>query len=107
MTERIAMVGAGYFAQFQLEGWRDAGAQVVGLCDLDAARAAAAGRTLRRAAAATATWPTMLDAVQPDAGRRGAAARGAAGAVRAALERGIAHHLPEALRRPTWPRPTP
>ncbi len=42
---RIAVVGAGYFAQFHLEGWRDAGAQVLGLCDLDAERARAlAGR---------------------------------------------------------------
>ncbi len=35
---RVAVVGAGYFAAFHLEGWRDCGAQVVGLCDLDAAR---------------------------------------------------------------------
>jgi predicted dehydrogenase len=44
-SARIAVVGAGYFAQFHLEGWRDAGAQVLGLCDLDAERARAlAGR---------------------------------------------------------------
>ncbi len=39
MSARIAMVGAGYFAAFQLEGWRDAGAQVVGLCDIVLSRA--------------------------------------------------------------------
>ena len=25
MNERIVMIGAGYWAQFQVEGWRDAG----------------------------------------------------------------------------------
>ena len=35
---QVAMVGAGYFAQFQIEGWRDAGAPVVALCDIDAER---------------------------------------------------------------------
>lgn len=35
------MVGAGYFAPFQLQGWREAGATVVGVVDLDLQRAAA------------------------------------------------------------------
>ena len=33
MNERIAMVGAGYWAQFQVEGWRDAGAPLVAICN--------------------------------------------------------------------------
>ncbi|MEL6337684.1 MAG: Gfo/Idh/MocA family oxidoreductase [Pseudomonadota bacterium] len=37
---RVLLVGAGYFAKFHLEGWRDiAETEPVGLCDLDAARA--------------------------------------------------------------------
>jgi predicted dehydrogenase len=36
---RIAMVGAGYFAQFQLQGWEEADAPVMHLCDLDSLRA--------------------------------------------------------------------
>ncbi len=35
---RIAVVGAGYFAAFHLEGWRACGAQVLALCDLDPMR---------------------------------------------------------------------
>ena len=31
MSERIAVVGAGYWAQFQFEGWRDAGAPVAAM----------------------------------------------------------------------------
>ncbi|MDH5341166.1 MAG: Gfo/Idh/MocA family oxidoreductase [Rubrivivax sp.] len=74
MDARIAVVGAGYFAQFHLEGWRDAGAQVVALCDLDTARAAAlaarfgiqkvygdAGRMLQ------AERPTLVDVALPPA----------------------------------------
>jgi D-apiose dehydrogenase len=39
--QRIAVVGAGYFAQFHLQGWRAAGATVVAMCDTDAATARA------------------------------------------------------------------
>ena len=31
MDERIVMVGAGYWSQFQVEGWRDAGAPLVAI----------------------------------------------------------------------------
>ena len=43
MSERIVMVGAGYWAQFQVEGWRDAGAPLAAICNrhLDAAQALA------------------------------------------------------------------
>ena len=63
---RVAGIGAGYFSRFHLEGWRDApGAEVVGWCDQDPARAQALAsefgitRTFADAAA-------MLDAVRPD-----------------------------------------
>lgn len=36
--DRIAVVGAGYFSAFHLEGWQACGAQVVALCDLDSER---------------------------------------------------------------------
>ena len=39
MNARIAVVGAGYFAQFHVQGWQAAGATVVALCDTDAAKA--------------------------------------------------------------------
>jgi D-apiose dehydrogenase len=84
----IAMVGAGYFAQFQLEGWRDAGAPVVALCDLDAARAHALALRhggLRCFTAAAdmldAMQPTLVDVVLPPQAQ--------AAVVRAALERRI------------------
>jgi D-apiose dehydrogenase len=43
MPERVAMVGAGYWAQFQVEGWRDAGAPLCAIANrhLDAAQALA------------------------------------------------------------------
>ena len=37
-SERIAVVGAGYFAAFHLKGWRACGAEVVALCDIDQQR---------------------------------------------------------------------
>jgi D-apiose dehydrogenase len=87
-AERIAMVGAGYFARFQLEGWRDAGAPVAALCDVDLVRAQTLGadfgkpRCFSHAAVMfDAVRPTLVDVVLPPA------AQGAV--VRAALERGI------------------
>lgn len=41
MTSRVAVVGAGYFAQFHVQGWQAAGASVVALCDTDANKASA------------------------------------------------------------------
>ncbi len=88
MAERIALVGAGYFAQFHLEGWREAGAPVVALCDLDSGRAEALARRFSvpacfAAAGAMfdAVQPTLVDVVLPPAAQ--------AAVVRAALQRGI------------------
>jgi len=77
MSPRIAMVGAGYFAQFQLEGWADAGAPVQALCDLNPARAHALaachgvpGTYTDVAAMLDAVQPTLLDVVLPPAAQR-------------------------------------
>ncbi len=71
---RIAVVGAGYFAQFHLEGWRDAGAPVLGLCDLDAKRAQALADRFGIAHVCTdveelldVTRPSVVDVVLPPA----------------------------------------
>ncbi len=68
------MVGAGYFAQFQLEGWRDAGAPVLALCDVDLARAQALAARFGVAQVFTdarvmldTVQPTLLDVVLPPA----------------------------------------
>jgi len=85
---RIAMVGAGYFAQFQLEGWRDIGAPVEHLCDIDLPRAQALAQRFGApqvhadaVAMLDAAKPTLLDVCLPPAAQ--------ARVVRAALERGI------------------
>lgn len=61
MPLRVACIGAGYFAQFHIGSWkRMSRAELVGVCDLDLARAQAAG------VAAYADMDRMLHAVKPD-----------------------------------------
>jgi D-apiose dehydrogenase len=74
---RIAVVGAGYFAQFHLEGWRDCGAEVVGLCDLNleaaqalAARFGVVTVTCDVTQLLDTTRPTLVDVVLPPAAQR-------------------------------------
>jgi predicted dehydrogenase len=63
--QRIAVVGAGYFSQFHLEGWAGlANAQIVGLCDADAAKAAALAQRFGIARTFTRV-EQMLDALRP------------------------------------------
>jgi predicted dehydrogenase len=68
---RVVVVGAGYFAAFHLQGWQDAGAQVVGLADLDADRARTLARRFGVAAAHDTLTPllelrpTLVDVVLP------------------------------------------
>jgi D-apiose dehydrogenase len=83
---RVAVVGAGYFAAFHLEAWRELGVPVVGVADLDAARAEGlarsfgAGRAFTSAAVMLdATEPTLVDVVLPPQAQ--------AAVVRVALER--------------------
>jgi predicted dehydrogenase len=64
--KRIAVVGAGFFSQFHLEGWSQLpGAELVGLCDSDPVRAAALAKRfdISRVFGDVAQ---MLDATQPD-----------------------------------------
>lgn len=82
------MVGAGYFARFQLEGWRAAGAEVIALCDLDSGRAQALAREhgvdgcgSDLAALLDGQRPDLVDVVLPPAAQ--------AGAVTVALARGL------------------
>ena len=88
MTERIAVVGAGYWSQFQFEGWRDAGAPVAAMCNRSAANAAPLAERFGVTQVFTdltqmldTVRPTLVDVVLPPEVQ--------APAVRAALERGI------------------
>lgn len=69
---RVAVVGCGFYAQNHLASWRDlapAGAEIVGVCDVDAARAEAAGRAFAAPwftdplALVAATRPDLVDVV--------------------------------------------
>ena len=61
----VAGVGAGYFSQFHLAGWRAIDeARVVGWCDTDAAKAESAASAV--GATAYVDVATMLDRAKPD-----------------------------------------
>ncbi|MEZ5726920.1 MAG: Gfo/Idh/MocA family oxidoreductase [Burkholderiaceae bacterium] len=63
---RVAIVGAGYFSQFHLAGWRAIeGVELVGIADADARRAAQAA-TRHGIAAPFDDVARMLDSVRPD-----------------------------------------
>ena len=88
MNERVVMVGAGYWAQFQVEGWRDAGTPLVAIANrhLENAQALAQRYGIARCYSDVATMldaerPTLVDVVLPPVAQEPA--------VRAALERGI------------------
>ncbi|MCB2022684.1 MAG: Gfo/Idh/MocA family oxidoreductase [Burkholderiaceae bacterium] len=88
MQEKIVMVGAGYWAQFQIEGWRDAGAPLAAICNrhLEAAEQLAARYGVPHCYTDIATMldaerPTLVDVVLPPVAQEPA--------VRAAIERGI------------------
>jgi D-apiose dehydrogenase len=87
-VERIAMVGAGYFAQFQLEGWRDAGTPVAALCDTDLPRAEALAARFG-VPRCFSDADAMFDAVQPDLVDVVLPPAAQAGVVHAALQRQI------------------
>jgi predicted dehydrogenase len=88
MNERIVMVGAGYWSQFQVEGWRDAGAPLRAICNRSAAPAQALAQRygVPRVhadieAMLDAEAPTLVDVCLPPVAQEPA--------VRAAIERGI------------------
>ena len=63
---RVAVVGAGFFSQFHLEGWAQLpDAQVVGLCDPDTSKSALLAERFDIAPTFTDV-AQMLDATQPD-----------------------------------------
>ncbi len=65
MSLRVAVIGAGYFAQFHHAAWdRLQGAELVAIADLDAERAAEAAA--RYGVPAFTDYSAMLDAVAPD-----------------------------------------
>lgn len=81
---KVACLGAGYFSQFHLDGWRRiAGVDLVGISDLDPDRAAATGLPVFDTAAAmlAATRPDILDIIVPPSGH--------GDAIRAGLDAGV------------------
>ena len=88
MSERIVMIGAGYWSQFQVEGWRDAGAPLAAICNRRLGNAEALARRdgVPRCyddieAMLDAERPTLVDVCLPPVAQEPA--------VRAAIERGI------------------
>lgn len=64
--KKIAVVGAGFFSQFHLEGWRQLpSVELVGLCDADPARAAVLAKKFD-IARIFSDAAQMLDSTQPD-----------------------------------------
>lgn len=87
-NERVVMIGAGYWAQFQVEGWRDAGSPLVAIANRNPAHAEALAQRygVPKCYADVATMldveqPTLVDIVLPPAAQEPA--------VRAAIERGL------------------
>ena len=88
MNQRVVMVGAGYWSQFQVEGWRDAGAPLCAIANrnLEAAQALAQRYGVPASYSNVAQMldeqaPTLVDVCLPPVAQ--------AEAVRAAIERGI------------------
>jgi predicted dehydrogenase len=88
MNERIVVVGAGYWAQFQFEGWRDAGTPVIAMCNRTAANAEPLAERFgvprcyaRIEEMLDEERPSIVDVILPPAVQEPA--------VRAALQRGI------------------
>jgi predicted homoserine dehydrogenase-like protein len=72
MAVRIAVIGAGYFAHFHQDAWmRLPGAELVGICDLEGERAAAAAAVhgvpafTDREEMFAATKPDLVDIATP------------------------------------------
>ena len=88
MPQRVAVIGAGYFAGFHLDGWsRIADAVLVGICDHDPVKAAAAGT--RYSTAAFTDLAAMLSAAAPDILDIAIPPAGHAAAIRAGLAAGM------------------
>ena len=88
MNERVVMIGAGYWSQFQVEGWRDAGTPLVAICNRSPAPVAALAQ---RYGVPTVYGDTeqMLDTERPALVDVCLPPVAQARAVRAAIARGI------------------
>lgn len=100
---RIAVVGAGYFAGFHLEGWRACGAEVVALCDIDAERLGALANRfdVRGTYAHVRTLldqaqPTLLDVVLPPAAQQAVVAEALARGIPVICQKPFGRDLQEA-----------
>ena len=85
---KVAALGAGYFSQFHLDGWRRLeGAKLVGISDLDAARAAATGAPVfaNLEQMLAETTPDILDIIVPPVGHADAIRTGLAARVKAII----------------------
>ncbi|MEM1273317.1 MAG: Gfo/Idh/MocA family oxidoreductase [Pseudomonadota bacterium] len=88
MTLRVASLGAGYFAQFQLEAWsRMARVDLVGIFDLDHVKAELAAA--KYDAEAYASLDALLDATRPDILDIAVPPDGHAHAITAGIDAGI------------------
>lgn len=67
---RVALLGLGYFSQFHIDGWtRAPDAALIGLCDRDGAKAAAAASALSSAAVSVGAFDDaaeMIETLDPD-----------------------------------------
>lgn len=99
---RVAVVGAGYFAAFHLQGWQDAGTHVVGLADRDAGRAQALAQRFGVPATRTdvdallALQPTLVDVVLPPQAQGDVVRRALAAGVPVVCQKPFGTHYAEA-----------
>lgn len=100
---RIAVVGAGYFAAFHLEGWQACGAEVVALCDLDvdrlgvlANRFDVRGTYVHVRTLLDQAQPTLLDVVLPPAAQQAVVAEALARGIPVICQKPFGRDLQEA-----------
>ena len=88
MPQRVAVLGAGYFAAFHHDGWcRIPDAALIAVCDRDPARLAAA--TVRHGVRGFAELPAMLADAAPDILDIAIPPAGQSAAIRAGLAAGV------------------
>lgn len=100
---RIAVVGAGYFAAFHLEGWQACGAPAVALCDIDPGPAAAQAKRFGIGRSFTdlqalldEVQPTLVDVVLPPQAQHGVVAAVLARGIPVICQKPFGQHLQQA-----------
>lgn len=99
----VAIVGCGFFAPNHIHAWRQLGVDIVGVCDLDASKAEAAGRLAGAPAYAdadkmiAAEKPTVVDIVTTGPSHLALARVCAARGVSAIIQKPLAPTLAEAV----------